>query len=286
MRAGRSHTVDYGHWKMALCSLSIRTMVAPCAGFAHQQFASQCQRFLVGQQRALAGWAAANVGGQASGTDDRRHHGVASTHPRPMRPALRCQHVRVADPHPLDRRATRRNRTASAITACSGDACGTAPAVHRPCCRCQHAGAASHRMPIRSRQRGGAVEPVAPSTATRCIVRTQQILQREHQQRHSTCPPGQHAAVAGNPGCQIFTSAWRLSRLFSRSRRRRGTTPSRLPPAPPPAVACARANTGAPQMMAHQHGQPDAAGHAFRGLVGTDTRGQLAPPDHCPPDLQ
>ena len=47
------------------------------AGGGDHQFAGQHQRFLVGQQQALAGARGGQGRGQPGGADDRRHHGVA-----------------------------------------------------------------------------------------------------------------------------------------------------------------------------------------------------------------
>ena len=103
-------------WKIALCSESHRQQRG--AGLAHRaqhDLAGADQRLLVGQRDAFAAADRGQGRRQAGGAGDRRHGpvGVQRRRPRPPlprrpRPARRCR---------PGRRAGRRSRTASAITA-------------------------------------------------------------------------------------------------------------------------------------------------------------------------
>ena len=76
-RPDRARSPRGRHWKIALCSLSIGSSVAPPASTARMNSgAADHQRFLVGEQDALAGARGGERRREAGGADDRGQHGV------------------------------------------------------------------------------------------------------------------------------------------------------------------------------------------------------------------
>jgi hypothetical protein len=108
-RAGQVAGSSGSDWKMAECSLSMGSSVAPPAAHrVQEQLAAHHQRFLVGQQQALAGAGRGQAGRQAGGADDGGHHGVdrspATRCPAPAAPAS----TRVRSPSDSSRVASSR----------------------------------------------------------------------------------------------------------------------------------------------------------------------------------
>ena len=88
------------HWKIALCSLSTGSSGAPrLAHRRHEERPGHDQRFLVGEQHALAGARRGERRGEPGGADDRRHHGVDVRHARrPPRAPRRRQSTSTRSP--------------------------------------------------------------------------------------------------------------------------------------------------------------------------------------------
>ena len=120
------------HWKIAECSLSIGSSVAPPSLHrAHEQRATDHQRLLVGQQQPLAGARRSQAGRQAGGADDGRHHAVDLGVGRHVAQRLRAaehlggQALRRAAPRAHARTALRRAPPPSAAASAGIGRCSS-----------------------------------------------------------------------------------------------------------------------------------------------------------------
>ena len=171
-RAGQLARSSGRHWKIAECSLSIGSSVAPpaCHRIDEERTADD-QRFLVGEQQALAGFGGGQARGQARGADDRRHDDV-DLRVRGQVAERRPRRSSTSVPSPASASRARQRRSAFArwpsrrsAAACAGKGRTArrrafAPSVRR--LRSDRGGAtmtSSVAMPT---------EPVAPKMQTRC----------------------------------------------------------------------------------------------------------------------
>ena len=157
MRSAQRARSSGRHWKIAECSLSIGSSVAPPSRTAlHEQRAADDQRLLVGQQQALAG---ARRGQARRAARRRRRSPPSPCRPRDARPArtapARRRSTSVA--HAVRRAAAARSARAplgvGARRRSAAASAGTArPARRRGCCARQRERPRSARDGARSRR--------------------------------------------------------------------------------------------------------------------------------------
>ncbi len=216
------------HWKIALCSLSIGTMVAPpsCAARISSSPASTSDSLLASSRR-LPARAAASVDGRPAAPTM-----AATTVSQSLACGQRVERVGagmglgVAGRRRAGRRAARRSRRRRRSPHGRGGARGTARAARRRCCRRRARWRAGGPGGARSTSSAEApIEPVAPRTAISRIARIRGIRTR------ATALPSANTGSAAStlsmrsrmppwPGIrwpESLTPAWRLSRLSNRS---------------------------------------------------------------------
>ena len=190
----------------------------------HEQRAAHHQRFLVGEQDALAGARRGERGGQARGADDRREHRVDLGQRRDRRRALRRRPAlrwRTPSSRKLAAAAAPRRDVVGTAPRSAGETCGTARAAWRRW--------SARRAPTTAKRSGcrattssveSPIEPVAPRSVDRVVIWRRNtcaasaaigIAASSASVRSSTPPcPGSNAPLS-------FTPAWRFSSDSNRS---------------------------------------------------------------------
>ena len=256
-RARPARAAGGRHWKIALCSLSIGSSVAPDACTAASSSGpGHDQRFLVGEQQALAGARGGQRRAQSGRADDRRHDAVAP-------PAARASSSSAAAPAStrVPGRLVAQQRACSSAAAASsasaayrGRNCRHLRAPASPRCVC----AASATTRKRSRMPREHVQRAARRLSRWSRVRRRPIMARPRAQSGRANSTGaaagdavdaiQHAAVPGKQRAAVLEAGEALEQALgqvaddrerhrAKAQRHERCSSGRPKPQRPPAIA-------------------------------------------------